>query len=298
VEPFSGKTGKGRQRIEPVGMQYLRFKTSKCRGHETVRKTPPILLFLVACLVASEHPVEGGKLYKWVDEKGVIHFSDRLPEGSEKVKGILEERDIRESPPEVNPQPKPPSSARSPIEHAVNCTFTIKSPRKVGTGFLITPNGYAATCRHVVEEGLDQVAALNDQREVPIQLIAVSHKYDLALVQVLIPERISHLSMRDPETLVPGERLFAIGSSAGLQATVTDGVFTGFRKIADTGERLVQFSAPINQGNSGGPLVDERGRVVGVVTLKYMMRNGVPVSGVGFAVPSSSLLEEFGHLTQ
>ncbi|MBN1103724.1 MAG: trypsin-like peptidase domain-containing protein, partial [Deltaproteobacteria bacterium] len=250
-----------------------------------MKKISTILLSLGVYFVALGPFAEAAKLYKWVDEKGVIHFSDRLPESPEKVKGILEEKDIPESPaPEVKPQSKPPSSARSPIEHAVNCTFLIKSPRKVGTGFLITTDGYAATCRHVMEEGLNQVAVLNDQSEVPIQLVGVSHKHDLALVQVLMPDRASHLSMRDAGTLVPGERLFAIGSSAGLQATVTDGVFTGFRKIVDTGERLVQFSAPINQGNSGGPLVDEQGRVVGVVTLKYIMRNGVPVSGVGFAV--------------
>lgn len=57
------------------------------------------------------------------------------------------------------------------------------------------------------------------------------------------------LSIRDPGTLIPGERLFAIGASAGLQATITDGVFTGFRKLKKTNGQVIQLSAPVNPGN-------------------------------------------------
>ncbi len=98
--------------------------------------------------------------------------------------------------------------------------------------------------------------------------------------------------------MVPGERLFAIGTSAGLQSTVTDGVFTGFRKIMPREERYIQFSAPINQGNSGGPLVDSQGRVIGVVSMKTISAAGVPVTGVGFAVSAADFLEEFRYLIQ
>jgi S1-C subfamily serine protease len=142
------------------------------------------------------------------------------------------------------------------------------------------------------------MAVLNDQREVPVQLVAVSQRHDLALVQVVLPERVSHLSLGDAEAMIPGERVFAVGTSAGLHATVTDGVFTGIRKVAQTDQTLVQFSAPVNPGNSGGPLLDEKGRVLGVVSLKYLSRDGLPVSGVGFAVPSKHLMEEFGHFLQ
>lgn len=236
----------------------------------------------------------GGTLYRWIDEKGVIHFSDRPPEKPEKVKGILEERETKESLPiQGTTEPEIRPTARSPIEFAANCTFTIKSGNRIGTGFLISPNGYAATCKHVIEGGSNPTALLNDQREFPAYLISLSPKHDLALLQILVPEKLPYLSPRNSETMVPGERIFAIGASAGLQATVTDGVFTGYRRIAQTEDRLIQFSAPINQGNSGGPLVDEKGNVVGIVSMKYLMLGGVPVSGVGFAVPAGSLFEEF-----
>ncbi len=91
------------------------------------------------------------------------------------------------------------------------------------------------------------------------------------------------------------ERLFAIGASVGLQATITDGVFTGFRKLSPTHSQVIQFSAPVNPDNRGGPLVDEKGRAVGVVSMKYHKRRGVPVSGVGFGFLSSHVEEEYSH---
>ncbi|PKN25202.1 MAG: hypothetical protein CVU64_20465 [Deltaproteobacteria bacterium HGW-Deltaproteobacteria-21] len=277
-------------------MHDLRSKGS-CRRHEEMRKAVyiPLLLLIVLVVPVSSH---GGKLYKWTDEKGVVHFSDRRPEDPEKITGGVEERDLEESP-KTNPPPEPAkqtSGARSPIEHAANCTFTIRSTGKIGTGFLLTSTGLAATCRHVVEEIQAPTAVLHDQTEFPLHVIATSQKYDLALVQVLGPAGLPFLSLRDDENMAPGDRLFAIGTSIGLQSTVTDGVFTGFRKIGRAQERWIQFSAPVNQGNSGGPLLDLQGQVIGVVSMKVLLMNGTPVAGVGFAVPSASFLEEFQYM--
>jgi len=253
-----------------------------------------ILPVIIMALVFYPPDAKGAKIYKWIDEKGVVHFSDRYPEKPEKVKGALEERETKESSPvDTQQDSEIKRSARSPIEYATNCTFTIKGSKKMGTGFFVSSNGYAATSRHVIEESWNQVALLNDESEFPIKVVSMSRKYDLALVMVVTPQKTPHLSIRDPKTLIPGERLFAVGASAGLQATVTDGVFTGFRKIESTEEKVIQFSAPINQGNSGGPLIDEKGNVVGVVSSKYLMRKGVPIAGVGFAIPSEHLKEEF-----
>lgn len=256
-----------------------------------------ILLLTVLSLAAGVQVAGGGKLYKWVDEKGVVHFSDRRPEGSEKVMGVLEERDVEEPRPTL--QPPPPQKAgtsRSPIEHAANCTFTIRGAEKVGTGFLLSANGLAATCKHVVEGIQSPKAVLHDQSEYPLHTIAVSPKHDLALVQVLGATDLPTLALREAATVGLGERLFAIGTSAGLQSTITDGVFAGFRKVGRTDERLIQFSAPVNQGNSGGPLLDVEGKVVGVVSMKILLLDGTPVAGVGFAVPSELFLEEFRYM--
>jgi len=262
---------------------------------ENMRRSPYVLLPILFFLALSSH---AAKLYKWVDERGVIHFSDRKPEYTEKIPGGVEERDMEEYPKSEPPLPSMIRTdiSRSPIEHAANCTFTIKGTNKMGTGFLLTPSGLAATCRHVVEDMQAPIAVLHDQSEFPLRILAASQRYDLAIVQVLCPANLPFLSLRDAETLSPGDRLFAIGSSVGLQSTITDGVFTGFRKIGKAEEKLMQFSAPVNEGNSGGPLLDIQGRVVGVVSQKVLLSGGTPVAGVGFAVPSAFFLEEFEYM--
>jgi S1-C subfamily serine protease len=236
-----------------------------------------------------------GKVYKWVDERGVVHFSDRQPSEPEKVKGPLEEREVKESFPSDS-QEKPTAEPRltSPIAHAISATFTIKGSKLIGTGFFISSTGFAVTCRHVIGETGNYTARLNDNTEVPITVISTSQKYDLALIQVLTPQKSPSLPIRPAEALVPGEQVFAVGASAGLQATITDGVFTGLRKIPAMPQEVIQFSAPVNPGNSGGPLIDRNGRVVGVVSVKFLMTKGIPVSGVGFAVPSEQLQQEYG----
>jgi S1-C subfamily serine protease len=239
---------------------------------------------------------QAGKIYKWVDERGVVHFSDRPPDLPDKLKLVVEERELSDGedlqkPSNLDAAPV----ARSPIEFVANCTFTIKGVKRMGTGFLISSTGYAATCRHVIEESGELTAIMSDQQEHQLNVISTSTKHDLAIVQVMTSRRTPFLMIREADDLVPGERLFAVGASAGLQATVTDGVFTAFRKLAEEKATLIQFSAPVNPGNSGGPLVDEAGKVVGIVSQKFRAHGEIPISGVGFAVPSDDLKGEFGN---
>jgi S1-C subfamily serine protease len=257
----------------------------------------PLRLILILCFTSLLFPsVSGiaGKIYKWVDERGIVHFSDQEPD-SDKVKGKVEERDLTDkSSRQESANATFSEKTKNPIEYVANCTFSIKAPNKIGSGFLISPNGYAVTCRHVVEDSPNLVAVMNDQQEAQLNVLLISTKYDLALVQVMVAGKTPHLTIRDAEKLAPGDRLFAVGASAGLQSTITDGVFTGFRNIESVKGTYIQFSAPLNPGNSGGPLVDENGMVVGVVSLKFLSKQGVPVSGVGFAVPSAQIKEEYG----
>ena len=256
-----------------------------------------VRLFAILCvtLLVTTLPagVSGGKIYRWVDEKGVVHFSDRLPDGQEDR--TVEEREVKEpARAKGREKPVPLSAVRSPIEHGTRCTFTIKGSQTIGTGFFINSNGYAATASHVVDKEWGYVAVLNDKREFPIKVITMLEEEDLAVLLLLTTGNTPFLTFRSPATLVPGEQVFAIGASAGLSATVTDGVFTGFRRITDTKQKVLQFSAPINPGNSGGPLIDKEGKVIGVISKKYLMRRGVPIAGVGFAVPSTIFKEAFG----
>ena len=273
----------------------MRDKFEPCRWHEKMIFCRFVLLLGLMIPSLFSTPLLAGKIYKWVDERGVVHFSDRQPDLPDKIKSTVEERDLKpgtES--EKHSDFETKTLARSPIEFVVNCTFTIKGQKKVGTGFLISSTGYAVTCRHVIEESGELTALMSDQQEHQLNVITVSNKYDLAIVQVMTPKKTPFLSIREADNLVPGERLFAVGASAGLQATVTDGVFTAFRKLDEAQAELIQFSAPVNPGNSGGPLVDETGKVVGVVSQKFLAQRGIPISGVGFAVPSSQLKEDLG----
>ena len=240
-----------------------------------------------------------GTMYKWVDERGVTHFSDRQPDVPEGAKSSLLETSLQDVSNAEAGSPKiamPPSV--SPIEHATNCTFTIKGVRNLGTGFFISPNGYAITCRHVVDGDQGLTAVLNTQEELPLRLVSLSARHDLALVMVYTSGKTPYLTPRDLSSLTPGERVFAIGSSIGLQSTVTDGVFTGIRQKDPAEGRVVQFSAPINPGNSGGPLIDKDGGLIGVVSWKIISQKGIPVAGVGFAIPSGYLNEEYGIYMQ
>jgi S1-C subfamily serine protease len=253
-----------------------------------------ILILFLAFLFFPKDVAFAGKIYKWVDERGVVHFSDNDP-GTEKAKGNIEEREYKD--PDSIKQPEDTvirEAARTPIEYVTNCTFTIKAPKRIGSGFLISSDGYALTCKHVIEGVPNLIAIMNDQQEAQLNVLSTSAKYDLALVQVMAPKKMPYLTIRDAKTLAPGDRLFAVGASAGLQSTVTDGVFTAFRTIDAAKGDFIQFSAPLNPGNSGGPLVDESGMVVGVISLKFLSQQGMPVSGVGFAVPSAQIKEEYG----
>jgi S1-C subfamily serine protease len=252
-----------------------------------------LFLMVLFCVFLSG-TLFAGKIYKWIDERGVVHFSDEPPDVPDKLKNTVEERDIKEENSNTDNQTTLQKiSARSPIEFVINCTFTIKGTKKMGTGFFISSTGYAATCRHVVEESGNLTALMNDQQEYPLNVITMSSNYDLAIIQVMTSQKTPFLSIREAQSLIPGERVFAVGASAGLQSTVTDGVFTAFRKPEGEQGGVIQFSAPVNPGNSGGPLVDESGKVVGVVSQKLLAQRGIPISGVGFAVPSDNLKEEY-----
>jgi serine protease Do len=146
----------------------------------------------------------------------------------------------------------------------------------------------------VVEGGHDFTVTFTNKVTFPVSVIAMSRIYDLALILVVTSQETPYLNLRHPGTLTPGDRVYAVGSSMGLQATITDGVFTGYRGRKNRADKLIQFSAPINPGNSGGPLIDIHGNLIGVVSLKYAMQDGIPIAGVGFAVPSDYIKEEYG----
>jgi len=162
-----------------------------------------------------------------------------------------------------------------------------------GSGVLISPDGYIVTNNHVVEDAsaLSVILASGERREAT--LIGADLFTDLAVIRIQ-ETGLPYAELGDSAALVPGQRVIAIGSALGdFLNTVTVGVVSGLARSVDTEndfklEGLIQTDAAINQGNSGGPLIDTQGRVVGINTLIVgRSSSGVVAEGLGFAMSSN-----------
>lgn len=155
-------------------------------------------------------------------------------------------------------------------------------PRGVGSGFIISADGYVMTNAHVVE-GADEVyVTLTDKREFKAKIIGSDKRTDVALVKIE-GSNLPRLTMGDSNKIRVGEWVIAIGSPFGLDNTVTAGIVSA--KARDTGEYLplIQTDVAVNPGNSGGPLINMRGEVIGINSQIYSRSGGY--MGISFAVP-------------
>ena len=163
-----------------------------------------------------------------------------------------------------------------------------------GSGFIISSSGYIITNYHVIEGGLDlTIMRLSDRQTFPAALVGYDKELDLAVLKVegshFIPVEIG-----DSDELVVGQPVYAIGNPMGyLYGTMTDGIVSSiisdrFVELDYPG-RLIQTSAALNSGNSGGPLVDAYGRVVGITSAKVtgLVNGSTVVEGLGLAIPIS-----------
>jgi serine protease Do len=152
----------------------------------------------------------------------------------------------------------------------------------VGSGFILTNDGFVMTNAHVVEGADEVVVTLTDRREFKARIIGADKRTDVALVKI-DATGLPAVRIGDVNRLKVGEWVIAIGSPFGLANTVTAGIVSA--KGRDTGDFLpfIQTDVAINPGNSGGPLINMRGEVVGINSQIYSRSGGF--MGISFAIP-------------
>jgi serine protease Do len=157
-----------------------------------------------------------------------------------------------------------------------------EQPRGVGSGFILTADGYVMTNAHVVEGADEVTVTLPDRREFKAKIIGADKRTDVAVVKI-DATGLPHVRMGDVSKLKVGEWVMAIGSPFGLDNTVTAGIISA--KGRDTGDYLpfIQTDVAINPGNSGGPLINMRGEVIGINSQIYSRSGGF--MGISFAIP-------------
>jgi serine protease Do len=155
-------------------------------------------------------------------------------------------------------------------------------PRGLGSGFIISPDGYVMTNAHVVEGADDITVTLTDRREFKGKVIGTDRRTDVALVKIEATG-LPNVKIGDVNKLRVGEWVVAIGSPFGLDNSVTAGIVSA--KARDTGEFLpfIQTDVAVNPGNSGGPLLNMRGEVVGINSQIFTTSGGY--NGISFAIP-------------
>jgi serine protease Do len=180
------------------------------------------------------------------------------------------------------PTPNNPNAPRQQRPNRAQPQPDEAQPKGVGSGFILSPDGYVMTNAHVVE-GADQVlVTLPDKREFKARIVGLDKRTDVAVVKIEATG-LPAVKIGEVSRLKVGEWVMAIGSPFGLDNTVTAGIVSA--KQRDTGDYLsfIQTDVAINPGNSGGPLINMRGEVVGINSQIYSRSGGF--MGISFAIP-------------
>ncbi len=158
-----------------------------------------------------------------------------------------------------------------------------------GSGFVIDPRGFILTNFHVVQEAQSIEVVLGDQTRYPAKFIGADQRNDVALIKIEPKGKpLVALQLGDSSKLQVGQKVLAIGNPFGFQSTLTTGVVSALGRNVQTSQttlidEAIQTDAAINRGNSGGPLLDSRGEVIGINSAIYTPSG--TTAGIGFAIP-------------
>ena len=177
-----------------------------------------------------------------------------------------------------------------------------------GTGFFISSDGYVITNHHVIEGGTKVTVTTHDDEEYTAEIVGYEANNDLAVLKV-DGENLPCVTIGSSSDLLVGDQVVAIGNVLSTFASsLTVGYVSGVDRVVDTqgvAMNMIQTDVAINSGNSGGPLFNMRGEVVGITTAKFsgQSSSGVSIEGIGFAIPIDDVtgmvedLKSFGYVT-
>lgn len=182
-----------------------------------------------------------------------------------------------------------PFGGEDPFEEFFRRFFGDRPPqrqrRSLGSGFIISEDGYIVTNEHVVD-GADKITVrLSDEDELEAEVIGTDDKTDIALIKIEPSQPLQSVPLGSSSSLQVGDWVMAIGNPFGLEQTVTAGIVSAKGRVIGAGpyDDFIQTDASINPGNSGGPLLNLKGEVVGINSAIFSQGGGN--IGIGFAIP-------------
>ena len=184
------------------------------------------------------------------------------------------------------------------IEETIKGVISIKTDKSIGTGFIISEDGYAITNYHVISDGIYIQGHTYDEKEHEATLIGYDQLSDIALIKIeanwLEGERFNALEFDNSDNVQIGEQVIAIGNPLGLSFTVTEGIVSSVDRQGPNGlADYIQTDVTLNPGNSGGPLINRAGKVIGVNNFKI---GGA--ESLGFALESNIAKEKIESFKQ
>ncbi len=176
------------------------------------------------------------------------------------------------------------------VESAVKSVVAVMTENSVGSGFIISSDGYVVTNYHVIQEGGKIRVLPYGQRPIIANITGIDEVRDLALLK--IAGNYDYLNLADSNELQVGRKVIAIGNPLGLSFTVTQGIVSGLDREGPNGlQEYIQTDVSLNPGNSGGPLIDTQGEVIGINNFKI---GGA--ESLGFALESNSIKKSINSM--
>ncbi len=178
------------------------------------------------------------------------------------------------------------------VEDAIKSVVTVRTDVGQGTGFIITENGYIVTNAHVLSGGREVYVLDYEQDKHPTSLVGYDAKLDIALLKIEGDYR--EIELGDSDDVQVGEKVIAIGNPLGLQFSVSEGIVSATDREGSNGlEAYIQTDAALNPGNSGGPLINKQGEVIGINNFKVGSSESL-----GFALESNYIKEAVNGISQ